>query len=107
MTNDLNTHYRLLLGPGDDWAVVDVDLDLTADRVIIGPRHAGGKLCRPVCPETRGLADTAPTRMRRHLGTMQLSRKLAPLILAADVLTAASKRFPFPGQAEFPVHADI
>jgi len=41
--NDLNTHYRQLVGVSDDWNVVDIDLGLDANRVIIDLRHAGGK----------------------------------------------------------------
>jgi len=50
--NDLNTHYRQFLGLSDDWKVVDVDLDLSASRVIIDLEHAGGKLCCPECSQT-------------------------------------------------------
>jgi transposase len=43
-TNDLNTHYRQLLSLGDDWDVVEVDLDLSANRVTIDLQHAGALL---------------------------------------------------------------
>ena len=74
--NDLNTHYRQLLGLSDDWKVVDVDLDLTASRVIIDLEHAGGKLCCPECSQACSRADTAPKRTWRHLDTMQFTTEI-------------------------------
>ncbi|WP_146390008.1 hypothetical protein [Allorhodopirellula solitaria] len=41
---DLNQHYRRLLALSDEWKVVDVDLDLNANRVIVALEHSGGKL---------------------------------------------------------------
>lgn len=69
--NDLNLHYRQLLGLSDDWKVADVDLDLVASRVTIELEHAGGKLCCPECAADCSRADTAPKRTWRHLDTMQ------------------------------------
>jgi transposase len=57
--NDLNTHYRQLLGLSADWDVVEVDLDLSANRVTIDLQHAGGKLCCPECAQACSRADTA------------------------------------------------
>lgn len=51
--NDLNTHYRQLLGLGDDWKVVDVNLDLPASRVVIELEHVGGNLLPRVFPALR------------------------------------------------------
>lgn len=74
--NDLNTHYRQLLGLGDDWKVVDVNLDLPASRVVIELEHVGGKLCCPECSQLCARADTAPKRTWRHLDTMQFATEI-------------------------------
>jgi transposase len=74
--NDLNTHYRHLLGLSDDWKVVDVDLDLSASQVIINLCHTGGKLCCPECNDGCPQADTAPKRTWRHLDTMQFTTEI-------------------------------
>ncbi len=74
--NDLNTHYRHLLGLSDDWKVVDVDLDLSASQVIIDLCHTGGKLCCPECNDRCSQADTAPKRTWRHLDTMQFTTEI-------------------------------
>jgi len=69
--NDLNSHYRLLLGLNDAWDVQNVALDLDAKQVVIELQHAGGKLCCPECQQSCGKADNAPMRRWRHLDTMQ------------------------------------
>lgn len=69
--NDLNEHYRLLLGLDDAWDVQNVDLDLEANRVVIDLQHAGGKLCCPECQQSCSKFDNAPIRKWRHLDTMQ------------------------------------
>jgi len=74
--NDLNAHYRQLLGLSDDWDVVEVDLDLSANRVTIDLQHAGGKLCCPECAQACSRADTAPKRTWRHLDTMQFTTEI-------------------------------
>jgi transposase len=74
--NDLNTHYRQLLGLSDDWDVVEVDLDLSVKRVTIDLQHAGGKLCCPECAQACSRADTAPKRTWRHLDTMQFTTEI-------------------------------
>ncbi len=71
--NDLNAHYRLLLGLDDAWAVENVDLDLGANQVLIDLKHAGKKLCCPECREVCGKFDDAPVRQWRHLDTMQFA----------------------------------
>ena len=74
--NDLNLHYRLLLGLSDDWKVVGVDLDLSASRVIIALEHSGGKLC---CRDM--FRDLLAERYRskrtwRHLDMMQSTTEI-------------------------------
>lgn len=71
--NDLNTHYRLLLGLDAAWEVQNADLDLEAKQVVIDLRHSGGKLCCPECQETCSKFDDAPQRRWRHLDTMQFT----------------------------------
>ena len=74
--NDLNLHYRQLLGLGDDWNVENVDLDLVASRVIIELSHRGGRLVCPECETECSRADTAPKRTWRHLDTMQFATEI-------------------------------
>lgn len=69
--NDLNAHYRLLLGLDDAWDVENVDLDLEGNRVVIDLQHVGGKLCCPECQSSCSRFDSAPKRKWRHLDTMQ------------------------------------
>lgn len=69
--NDLNAHYRLLLGLDESWEVQDVNLDLDNNRVEIMLCHSGGMLICPDCQASCSRADTAPTRRWRHLDTMQ------------------------------------
>lgn len=63
--------YRQLLGLSDDRDVVEVDLDLSANRVTIDLQHAGGKLYCPECAQARSRADTAPKRTYGRLDTTQ------------------------------------
>ena len=71
--NDLNAHYRLLLGLDEAWEVQNVDLDLGANRVVIDLRHAGGELCCLECQQNCSKFDDAPPRQWRHLDTMQFA----------------------------------
>lgn len=74
--NDLNEHYRALLGLDENWIVDDVDLDLDGQQVVIRLSHAGGKLVCPECGDTCSRADTAPERTWRHLDTMQFRTEI-------------------------------
>ena len=74
--NDLNRHYRQLLGLSDDWKVTDVDLDVAAKQVIIELSHVGVKLACPECESECPQADTAPKRTWRHLDTMQFTTEI-------------------------------
>ena len=71
--NDLNAHYRLLLGLDEAWSVENVDLDLDGNQVLIDLEHTGGKLCCPECQEACSKFDSAPLRQWRHLDTMQFA----------------------------------
>ena len=71
--NDLNSHYRLLLGLDESWEVDHVDLDLEGNQVVIDLQHAGGTLCCPECQKNCSKFDDAPSRRWRHLDTMQFA----------------------------------
>src|SRR6056297_771271 len=74
--NDLNQHYRDLLGLDDSWNVDEVDLDLTGTQVVIHLSFAGSELSCPECGEACPRADTAPQRTWRHLDTMQFTTEI-------------------------------
>ena len=78
--NDLNEHYRKLLGLDDSWIVEDVDLDMPGQQVVIKLTHAGGKLICPDCQAECSRADTAPERTWRHLDTMQFKTEIKAAI---------------------------
>jgi transposase len=69
--NELNNHYRMLLGLDDAWLVKSVDLSMESKRVVISLEHRGGRLTCPDCGVSCKRADTAPERTWRHLDTMQ------------------------------------
>lgn len=69
--NELNNHYRMLLGLDDAWLVKAVDLSMESKRVVISLEHRGGRLTCPDCGVSCTRADTAPERIWRHLDTMQ------------------------------------
>lgn len=94
--NDLNQHYRLLLGLSDDWRVVDVDLDLSANQVIIDLEHSGGKLCCPECSASCSRSDTAPKRTWRHLDTMQFATEIRAAVPRSNCLTCGVKTVSVP-----------
>ncbi len=74
--NDLNLHYRQLLGLSDDWKGADVNLDLDGTQVVIELSHIGGQLVCPECEAVCSKADTAPQRKWRHLDTMQFTTEI-------------------------------
>lgn len=74
--NDLNEHYRTLLGLDESWIVEDVNLNLAGQQVVITLSHAGGRLVCPECGELCSQADTAPERTWRHLDTMQFRTEI-------------------------------
>ena len=69
--NELNTHYRLLLGLDSNWEVQEVDLSLEGLRVEIVLQFTGRELVCPECGQPSGRHDLAPERIWRHLDTMQ------------------------------------
>lgn len=74
--NDLNQHYRALLGLDDSWEVDEVDLDLAGSQVVIRLSHRGGLVECPECGQRSSRADTAPERTWRHLDTMQFRTEI-------------------------------
>ena len=69
--NELNTHYRLLLGLDSHWEVQEVDLSLEGQRGKIVLEFTGRELVCPECGQASGRHDLAPERTWRHLDTMQ------------------------------------
>jgi transposase len=42
--NELNNHYRMLLGLDEAWLVKSVDLSMESKQVVIALEHRGGRL---------------------------------------------------------------
>lgn len=94
--NDLNQHYRDLLGLDDSWTVDDVDLDLGASQVRIQLSHAGGPLSCPECGNVCSRADTAPRRTWRHLDTMQFKTEIQAAVPRCRCETCGVKTIAVP-----------
>jgi transposase len=76
--NELQAHYRLLLGIQSPWQVRNVNLDLHLKRVEIELAWTpGAKAPCPVCGHAGTLYDAAPERTWRHLDTMQFETILS------------------------------
>ena len=70
--DELQKHYRLLLGIEAPWQVKNVKLELAGKRVEIELDWAAGQKAHcPVCGQACALYDLAPERTWRHLDTMQ------------------------------------
>ena len=70
--NELQKHYRLLLGINLPWQVAEVKLELAEKQVkICLVWQEGQKAPCPVCGRECALYDLAPERAWRHLDTMQ------------------------------------
>lgn len=74
--NELNNHYRMLLGLDQAWLVESVDLSTESKRVVIALEHGGGRLTCPECGDSCTRADTGQERTWRHLDTMQFETVL-------------------------------
>jgi transposase len=68
---DLNRHYALLLGLGDEWRVEDVTLSLGAKRVDVYLEYAAKAAQCPECGRLGPVHDQQEERTWRHLDTMQ------------------------------------
>ncbi|HEY2932624.1 MAG TPA: ISL3 family transposase [Acidobacteriota bacterium] len=70
--NELQKHYRLLLGIELPWQVKNVKLELAAKSVAIELLWSPGEKARcPACGQLHSVYDLAPERTWRHLDTMQ------------------------------------
>jgi len=77
MSNELASHYALLLGLAAPWVVRQVDLQMAQRRVVIEVALAkGAKLPCPQCQKPCSLYDQGEERTWRHLDTMQFETQL-------------------------------
>ena len=67
---DVNEHYSVLLGLGEEWVVSKVELDVAGRRVDIFVEYAKKAAVCPECGELAGLHDSLAERTWRHLDTM-------------------------------------
>jgi len=68
---DLNQHYAMLLGLGEEWTVSDVMLSMGAKRVDIYLEYNAKSAQCPHCGGLYGVHDRQEERTWRHLDTMQ------------------------------------
>lgn len=70
MSNQLLSHYSVLLGLEKPWKVSHVDLEMEASRVVIEVEYQGSNGSCAECENSCKIRDHAPTRQWRHLDTM-------------------------------------
>lgn len=95
--NELQAHYRLLLGVQSPWQVQHVNLELDLKRVeieLVWP--PGAKATCPVCGQDCTLYDGAPERTWRHLDTMQFETILRARVPRVDCPTDGVKTITVP-----------
>jgi len=68
---DLNKHYAMLLGLGEEWTVSDVMLSMGAKRIDIYLEYNVKSAQCPHCGKLFGVHDQQDERTWRHLDTMQ------------------------------------
>ena len=73
---DINQHYGLLLGLGENWEVTDVALDLPGNRVDIYVGYTKSSAVCPVCEKSVGVHDMPGERVWRHMDTMQFETRI-------------------------------
>jgi transposase len=96
----LAQHYGRLLGLGEDWRVVNVNLSLVEQRVEIQLEHAPGQpVCCPQCAQPRPLKDHAPQRSWRHLDTMQFETVLTARVPRSNCPDCGVKTITIPWAA--------
>ena len=77
MNENLQEHYRMLLGLETPWEVELVDLRLDDKCVEIHLEHGKGqRVACPECGEICSIHDHAPERLWRHLDTMRFETRL-------------------------------
>jgi len=90
--NELQSHYRLLLGIEAPWHVKDVKLELSEKRVEIQLTWAAGQKAKcPECGQACTLYDLAPERTWRHLDTMQFQTIIRARVPRVDCPTDGVK----------------
>lgn len=95
--NELQQHYRLLLGLEAPWQVNDVKLELGDKRVEIELVWVpGAKAACPVCGQACTVYDLAPERTWRHLDTMQFQTVIRARVPRVDCPTDGVKTMAVP-----------
>jgi transposase len=95
--NELQKHYRLLLGVESPWQVKNVKLELSEKRVEIELAWTeGAKAPCPVCGQECTLYDYAPERTWRHLDTMQFETILRARVPRVNCATDGVKTIAVP-----------
>jgi transposase len=95
--NELQKHYRLLLGIQSPWQVKNVKLELSDKRVEIELAWTeGAKAQCPVCGQDCSLYDYAPERTWRHLDTMQFETILRARVPRVDCASDGVKTIAVP-----------
>ncbi|MEE9404025.1 MAG: ISL3 family transposase [Algisphaera sp.] len=75
--NNLQTHYRMLLGLDDAWIIDDIQISLEDQRIQIQLKTSPkANFACPDCQKSCSLKDHAPVREWRHLDTMQFETLL-------------------------------
>jgi transposase len=95
--NELQQHYRLVLGVESPWQVKNVKLELDEKRVEIELAWTeGAKAQCPVCGQDCTLYDYALERAWRHLDTMQFGTILRARVPRVDCATDGVKTVAVP-----------
>ncbi len=97
MNDNLQNHYRTLLGLEHPWEVTEVSLNVDLKRVDIHLSHAKGTQVK--CPDCDGLCpvhDSAPERGWRHLDTMQFETRIYTQIPRAKCADCGVKTIAVP-----------
>jgi transposase len=94
--NELQKHYRLLLGIESPWQVKNVKLELSEKRVAIELAWTEEAKC-PVCGQDCARYDCAPERTWRHLDTMPFETILRARVPRVDCATDGVQTIAVPG----------
>jgi len=95
--NELQNHYRLLLGVESPWQVKNVKLELSEKRVEIELGWTEGAQAQcPVCGQDCTPYDSAPERTWRHLDTMQFETILRARVPRVECATDGVKTIAVP-----------
>ena len=86
-TGELQAHYGLMLGLVPPWAVLSVNLDLNAKRLVLEveyPRGHRAPCPEPGCGEQCSIKDHREERSWRHLDTMQFETQVRCRVPRSD-----------------------